>query len=96
MLSAAWVQLIFLYIWLGIAIYLFYLWSKMCQSIFQSMDTVVQAGSRIVDATDQFSRQMSTFLDRATETVTRLENQFFREEINPLLDDEDEEKYKID
>jgi len=90
----AWVQILFLYAWLGAAMYLFYLWSKMCRSIFRSMETLTNAGGHMVEAVDDFSSRLSACLDNATEMITRLERQFYADEVNPLLDEY--EKYKVD
>lgn len=96
---SSWIQTALLYLWLAGAVYLFYLWTQMCQTIFKALETISNANVRLVNASDQFSEQVSGFLDTAGDVVEQLGQQLMHTttEANPLLDEDDDVwKWKTD
>ena len=101
----AWIQLVLLYVWLGGACYVFYLWSRMTRTLMTSMTSLATTTEQLVGSTEHFASATSRLLDRATDTLHGLAQQFERD-INPLLDDDDPsladdaadsgEKYKVE
>jgi hypothetical protein len=69
----------------------------MCHSLFKALEVIGNANLRLVDASDQFSQQVSALLETSKDLVERVANQFTRE-LNPLLDEEEKEfeKYKTE
>lgn len=90
LLTASWAQTVLLYLWLVAAMYIFYLWSKMAHSLLEAVEKIGRANLRLVDAGDRLSEEVAGFLDKATDVVEKMANQF-TQEFNPLLHEMDDD-----